>query len=64
MKYLEEVIVLYFKKQRSIKVLDKRQKALAIMDFFFTGKITLKILDSYKAYNTCVINVSENITKY
>lgn len=63
MKCLEEVIVLYFKKQRSIKVLDKRQKALAIMDVF-TGKMTLKILDSYKAYNACVMNVSENISNH
>ena len=61
MKYLEEVIVPYFKKQRSVEGLD--QKALVIMDIF-TGQMTPGVLDSYKAYNICVINVPANMTKF
>ena len=30
----------------------------------FTGQMTPEILDSYKAYNLCVINVPANMTKY
>ena len=63
MKYLEEVIVAYFNKQRSIEGLDHDQKALVIMDIF-TGQMTSEVLDSYKSQNICVINVPANITKY
>ena len=63
MKHLEEVIVPYFKKQRSIEGLDESQKALVIIDVF-TGKMILEVLDSYKAYNICVIIVLANMTKY
>ena len=30
----------------------------------FTGQMTPKILDSYKSYKVCVINVPANMTKY
>ena len=63
MKYLEEVIVWYFKKQRFIGKLDESQKSLVIMDFL-TGQTIPEILDSYKAHKICVINVSTNVTKY
>ena len=63
MKHLEEVIVPYFKKQRSIEGLDESRKALVIMDVF-TGQMTPEVLDSYKAYSICVINVPANMTKY
>ena len=63
MKHLEEVIVPYFKKQRSIEGLDESQKALVIMGVF-TGQMTPEVPDSYKAYNICVINVPANMTKY
>ena len=63
MKYVEKVIVPYFKNQRSIEGLDERQKDLVIMDTF-TGQMTPEILDNYKAYNLCVINVPANMTKY
>ena len=63
MKYLEEVIVAYFNKQRSIEGLDRDQKALVIMDIF-TGQMTSEVLDSYKSQNICVINVPANMTKY
>ena len=63
MKYLEAVIVPYFKKQRSIEGLDQDQKALVIMDVF-TGQMTSKVLDSYKSHNICVISVPANMTKY
>ena len=62
-KYLEEVIVPYFKKQHSIEGLDQDQKALVIMDVF-TGQMTSKVLDSYKSHNICVISVPANMTKY
>ena len=57
------MIVPYFKNQRSIEGLDERQKDLVIMDTF-TGQMTPEILDNYKAYNLCVINVPANMTKY
>ena len=63
MKYLEEMIVPYFKKQRSIEGLHESQKALIIKDVF-TGLMILEILDSKKAYSICVINVPANLTKY
>ena len=63
MKYLEEAIVPYFKKQRSMEGLDQDQKALAIMNVF-TGQITSEVLNSYKSYNTCVVNVPAIMTKY
>ena len=44
-KYLEEVIVPYFKKQRSIEGLYESQEALVIMDVS-TGKMTPEIIDS------------------
>ena len=62
MKYLEKVIVPYFKKQRSMEGLDESQRNLVIMDVF-TGQKTPEILDSYKVYNICVINVPANMTK-
>ena len=63
MKYLEEMIVWYFKKQRFIGKLDESQKSLVIMGFL-TGQTIPEILDSYKAHKICVINVSINVTKY
>ena len=45
MKYPEEVIVCYFKKQHSIERLDESQKALDLMDVF-TGQMTPEILDN------------------
>ena len=45
MKYPEEVIVSYFKKQHSIERLDESQKALDLMDVF-TGQMTPEILDN------------------
>ena len=63
MKHLEEVIVPYFKKQHSIEGLDESQKALVIVDVF-TGQLTTEVLDSYRAYNICIIKVPANITKY
>ena len=62
MKYLEEMIVPYFKKQRSIEGLHESQKTLIIKDVF-TGLMILEILDSKKAYSICVINVPANLTK-
>ena len=62
-KYLEEVIVPYFKRQRSIEVLDESQKARVIMDVL-TGQMSPEILGSYKAYNICVINVQGNLNKH
>ena len=61
MKYLEEVIVPYFKKQRSIEGLDQDRKALVIMDVF-TGQMTSEVLDNYKSHNICVFNVPAHIT--
>lgn len=43
MKYLKEVIVPYFKKQRINEGLEANQKALVIMDVF-TGQMTLRSL--------------------
>ena len=63
MKYLKEVIVPYFKKQRSVEGLDVNQKALVIMDVF-TGQMTPEVLASYKEFNICVENVPANMTKY
>ena len=63
MRHKEEMIVPYFKKQLSIEGLDESQKALVIMDAL-TGQMTPEILDSCKAYNTCVINVPANMIKY
>ena len=63
MKYLEEAIVPYLKKQRSMEGLDQDQKALAIMNVF-TGQITSEVLNSYKSCNTCVVNVPAIMTKY
>ena len=63
MKYLEEAIVSYFKKQHFIKGSDQDQKALAIMNVF-TRQITSEVLDSYKSYNICVVNVPAIMTKY
>ena len=63
MKYLEAVIVPYFKKQRSIEGLDQDQKALVIMDVF-TEQMTSEVLDSYKSHNICVISVPTNMTKH
>ena len=62
-KYLEEVIVPYFKRQSSIEVLDESQKALVIMDVL-TGQMSPEILGSYKAYNMCVINAPGNLNKH
>ena len=62
-KYLEEVIVPYFKRQRSIEVLDESQKALVIMDVL-TGQMSPEILGSYKAYSICVIHVPGNLNKH
>ena len=63
-KYLEEeVIVPYFKKQRSIEGLDQDKKALVIMNVF-TGQMTSEVLVSYKSHNICVIKVPANMTGY
>ena len=63
MKYLENLIVPYFKNQRSVEGLDEGQKDLVIMDAF-TRKMAPEILDSYKAHNRCAISVLANMTKY
>ena len=63
MKYLKEVIVPYFKKQRSVEGLDVNQKALVIMDVF-TGQMTPEVIASYKEFIVCVENVPANMTKY
>ena len=63
MKYLEKLIVTYFKNQRSDEGLDEGQKDLVFVDAF-TRQMAPDILDSYKAYNRCAISVIANITKY
>ena len=63
MKYLEEVVATYFKKQRSIEVSNEKQKALVIMDIFSEQTIP-ETLDSYKVYDIYVIHVLADLTKY
>ena len=63
MKYLEEVVATYSKKQRSIEVSNEKQKALVIMDIFSEQTIP-ETLDSYKVYDIYVIHVLADLTKY
>ena len=50
MKYQEEAIVPYFKKQLSTEMLNESQKALVNINVFI-GQMIPEIPDSYKAYN-------------
>lgn len=50
MKYQEEAIVPYFKKQLSTEMLNESQKALVNINVCI-GQMIPEIPDSYKAYN-------------
>lgn len=62
-KLLNEVIVPYVKKERELKGLDKRQKALVIMDVF-TGQMTSEVKEVLEKNDILVTNVPANMTRF